>query len=275
MIQIENLNFSYGKNSVFNNLSLTLEPGRIYGLLGENGVGKTTLLKIMSGLLFPDNGKCIADSRVPSKREPEFLSSICFLPEDIYSPNIKVNEYASKRGSFYPTYSHDLFLQYMDLLETDPGKRFGSLSFGQKKKAHIAFSFASGTKYIFMDEPGNGLDIPSKTQFRKIITSAADDNTCIVISTHQVRDLENIIDPIIILDKNQVLLNASIEKIGSALSFKFNERADSAAIYNEQTPGGYISVSKNTDGEEQVVNIEALFNCVINNKKIISEIFNK
>ena len=275
MINISNLSFSYGRTNVFDDLTMVLEPGKIYGLLGENGVGKTTLLKIMCGLLTAQKGICTIDNQKPSHRTPEFLEEIYFLPEEISYPNIKISEYALNRGKFYPNYDNTLFLDYLKMFETNPSKKFNTLSFGQRKKAMIAFAFATRTKYLLMDEPSNGLDIPSKSQLRKIISLAASDNSCIIISTHQVRDLENIIDPIIILDKNAVLLNASIEEISNKLSFIFNESENKSALYHEQTVGGYLTVEVNKTGIEQNINIEALFNTVISNKKVINDLFKK
>lgn len=273
MVEIKNLEFSYGSSNVFENLTMTILPGKIYGLLGENGVGKTTLLKIMCGLLFPVKGEVEVDGVKSSKRSPETLESIYFVPENLTFPNQKVLDYAESRGIFYKNFDKNKFLEYMKMFDTDPCKNFVALSFGQKKKAFIAFAFSTGTKYIFLDEPGNGLDIPSKTQLRKIISTVADENRCIVISTHQVRDLENIIDPIIILDKKSVLINASIEEISKKLSFTFKDRLDPSALYNEPTPGGYLTVKENEEGIEQMVNIEALFNAAVSNKSKISEIF--
>jgi ABC-2 type transport system ATP-binding protein len=159
--------------------------------------------------------------------------------------------------------------------EVDGRARFTKLSFGQQKKAIIAFALSTNTKLVLMDEPSNGLDIPSKTQLRRIISQASTDDSCIVISTHQVRDLENLIDPIIILDTNDVLVNAPIEEISSKLKFEFRDTPDKEALYSEPTLGGYLTVNRNETGVESKVNIETLFNTVLMNKKTIKQIFKK
>ena len=126
-----------------------------------------------------------------------------------------------------------------------------------------------------MDEPTNGLDIPSKAQFRKAVTKYTREDSVILISTHQVRDLENIIDPIIILDKQDVLLNASIAEISEKLYFDYTSERNPDALYCEMIPGGNIQVYLNQTGEDSKVNIEALFNTVHQHKEMIKGIFNR
>jgi len=275
MLKIENLNFNYSKHEVLKNINLTLESGRIYGLLGQNGVGKTTLLKIMSGLLKPKSGVCSIMGYTPFLREPGFLQELIFIPEDFVGPDLEVNKYASLRGEFYPQYDGFKFSKLLTDFEVDGRSRFTRLSFGQQKKAIIAFALATNAKLMLFDEPSNGLDIPSKTQLRRVISQASTENSCIVISTHQVRDLENLIDPIIILDTNDVLLNASVEEISRKLYFDFSDAPVKEALYSEPTLGGYLTVCQNDSGIESKVNIEALFNAVLVNKSTIKKIFSK
>ncbi|MFA5850090.1 MAG: ABC transporter ATP-binding protein [Bacteroidales bacterium] len=274
MVTIQNLNFNYSKHLVFKDISLTLETGKIYGLLGQNGVGKTTLLKIMSGLLKLKSGSCTIMGYDPFDRKPGFLQEIFFIPEDFVGPDIVVNDFARLRGQFYPNYDANKFSRLMTDFEVNGNSKFTQLSFGQQKKAIIAFALSTNTKLILLDEPSNGLDIPSKSQLRKVISQASTQESCIVISTHQVRDLENLIDPIIILDKNAVLLNESIENISKELNFSFSNTPANNALYCEATLGGYLVVQRNTTNEESKVNIEALFNSVLTNKQKIREIFN-
>lgn len=275
MVTIDNLSFNYSRHLVFKDISLTLEPGKIYGLLGQNGVGKTTLLKIMSGLLKLKSGNCTIMGFTPFDRKPGFLQEMFFIPEDFVGPDIVVNDFARLRGSFYPNYDSNKFSRLMTDFDVNGNYKFTKLSFGQQKKAIIAFALSTNTKLILMDEPSNGLDIPSKAQLRKVISQSSTDDSCIVISTHQVRDLENLIDPIIILDKNAVLLNQSIENISKKLHFSFSSTPMAEAMYCEPTLGGYLTVTENVSDQESKVNIEALFSTVLLNKNTIQQIFNK
>ena len=277
MITINNLDFSYKNVAVFKNISLEFKKGNIYGLLGENGVGKTTMLKIISGLQFPKNGTCVVDDFIPSERNSYFLQNIFYLPEEVITEDTTPEKFINKIGVFYPRYDHAYFLNLMKELEVDPSRKFNAMSYGQKKKSLLACALSLRTDYLLLDEPTNGLDIPSKALFRKVIlqhSTDADNNIpTIIISTHQVKDVENLIDPIVILDHEEVLLNATFEEISSKLYFDYGSEKSDEALYTEMIPGGYINVIQNKFGMESKVNVEALFNAVRNNKKVIREIF--
>lgn len=275
MITIKDLEFSYGEKNVLKNISMDLCEGRIYGLLGENGVGKTTLLTLLCGLKKPQHGTIDTDGRNPYDREPSLLSDQYYLSDEVPAMNMKAAEYAANYGKFWENFDMDKFMEVMAVLENDPQQKMTRMSFGQLKKTYIAFALACNAKYLFMDEPTNGLDIPSKAQFRKAVTKYTREDSVILISTHQVRDLENIIDPIIILDRQEVLLNATLEEISAKLYFDYtNEKMDDA-LYCEMIPGGNIQVGINQWGRESKVNIEALFNTVHKHKELIKGIFNR
>ncbi len=273
MIEINNLAFSYGPKNVLNNISMKLEEGKIYGLLGENGVGKTTLLTLLCGLKKPQEGTIVADGADPYKRQPSFLENIYYLPDEVAPLNTTADRWAKSTGKFWPNFNFDTYINIMKEFETDGSQKMNAMSAGQLKKAYIAFALAAGTRYLLMDEPTNGLDIPSKSQFRAAIMKYTREDSTIVISTHQVRDLENVIDPIVILDRCDVLLNASIEEISSKLFFDYGNQIQPGSLYAEQLPGGFIQVYPNTTGKESKVNVEALFNAVHNNKELVKGIF--
>lgn len=273
MIEIKDLAFSYGKTPVLKSITTTLEEGRIYGLLGENGVGKTTLLTLLCGLEKVCSGSITTDGQNPFDRTPTLLQNQFYLPDEVLPIAMKAECFAKERGAFWPDYDHAKFLEIMKEFENDPAKKMNQMSAGQLKKTYISLALACGCKYIFMDEPTNGLDIPSKTQFRSAIMKYTTDDSTIVISTHQVRDLENIIDPIIILDRQDVLLNASVEEITSKLYFDYGTQLHPESLYSEQLPGGFIQVYPNTTGEDSKINVEALFNAVHKNKELIKGMF--
>ncbi len=275
MIKIENLGFSYGDNVVLKNITMTLEEGRIYGLLGENGVGKTSLLTLLCGLKQPKAGEITIDGHTPYKREPSFLSDQYYLSDEVSAINMRAEEYAKSYGKFWDKFDMGKFLEIMEVFENDASQKMNRMSFGQLKKTYISFALACNCRYIFMDEPTNGLDIPSKAQFRKAVTKYTSEDSTLLISTHQVRDLENIIDPIIILDRQDVLLNASIREIAEKLTFDYSNERNPNALYSEMTPGGCVQVYPNTGSEESKVNIEALFNTVHLHKELIKGMFRK
>lgn len=275
MIKIKKLGFSYGDNVVLKDISMELEEGRIYGLLGENGVGKTTLLTLLAGLKDVCEGSIEVDGQTPFDRKPSFLSNIYYLPDEVPAPRRKAIDYASDHGQYWSKFSIDKFSEIMTVFDNDQDQRMDQMSYGQLKKTFISFALACNTKYLFMDEPTNGLDIPSKAQFRKAVSKYTSDDSTLLISTHQARDLEAIIDPIIILDRRDVLMNASLDEIAQKLYFDYTSDADPSALYSEMIPGGSIQVLINKEGVESKVNIEALFNAVLLHKGMIKEMFNK
>ena len=275
MIKIKKLGFSYGDNVVLKDISMDLEEGRIYGLLGENGVGKTTLLTLLAGLKKAQDGMLDIDGYKPSDRKPSFLSDIYYLPDEVPAPRRTAIDFATDHGQYWTNFNASKFSEIMKVFDNDENQRMDQMSYGQLKKTFISFALACNTKYLFMDEPTNGLDIPSKAQFRKAVSKYTSDESTLLISTHQARDLEAIIDPIIILDRRDVLLNASLDEIGQKLYFDYSSEADPNALYQEMVPGGNIQVVPNTTGAESKVNIEALFNAVLLHKNVIKDMFNK
>ena len=274
MIDIKKLSFSYKHCPVFDNVDLEFGPGNIYGLLGENGVGKTTLLKVICGLQRAQKGECLADGVKTEDRAPSFLKDIVFLPDDVSLPlDATPEKYVGEMGVFYPNYSYGVFEDLMSELNMDSSLKFKEMSFGMVKKSLLCCALSMGTKYVLLDEPTNGLDIPSKADFRRILSKRADENTTIIISTHQVKDVENLIDPIIIISKDGVLLNATVEEITKNLYFDYSGSYKENALYSEMMPGGYLNVVPNVNGEESNVNIEALFNAVLRNKDMVKKMF--
>lgn len=275
MITINDLSFRYGKKEVLSNITMSLEAGKIYGLLGENGVGKTTLLKIMCGLQKPNSGSCTVHNETPFRRTPSFLSKVYYLPEDLefIQLDITAAQFAKLNGKFYPHFDHNKFNTILSELSVEPDRKLNKLSHGQTKKVAIAFAIATNVELLLMDEPSNGLDIPSKSLFRKIISQYCLDTTCCVISTHQVRDLENLIDPIILLDNREVLMNESLERISEKLYFSLEPTAPLDALYVEPTLGGYVCVTENKGMGESRVNLEALFNATMRNKQQVQQLF--
>jgi len=275
MIEISNLSFSYGAKRVLENISLKVSEGNIYGLLGENGVGKTTLLTLLCGLKKPESGTITVDGCNPFDREPSLLADQFYLPDEVIPVHARAIDFAKEHGVFWPHFDLEKFRTILSEFEVEPEQRMDAMSAGQLKKAWVSFALACNAKYYYLDEPTNGLDIPSKAQFRKAVTKYTSEYSALIISTHQVRDLENIIDPIIILDNRAVLVNASVQEITDKLFFDYGTELNPGALYLEQTPGGCIQVYPNTSGEESKVNVEAFFNAVHAHKDLVRSMFNQ
>lgn len=275
MIKINNLNFGYSKHQLlFKNMSMQLSNGHIYGLLGKNGAGKSSLLKNLAGLVYAESGSMDVMGYDPAKRQPALLEQICFIPEEFYLPSVKIDAYVKANAAFYPKFNHGYFADLLAEFDIPVSQKLINMSYGQKKKVIIAFGLATEAKLVIMDEPTNGLDIPSKAQFRKIMASALTDDRCIIISTHQVRDLDNLIDTVIMLDESSVALKASIEEITNKLCFKRIKELDETVIYAEPSLSGFNAVMPNFHNEDSKLDIELLFNAVLAEKSKLKPIFN-
>jgi len=278
MIDIKNLSFGYNKKKLlYKDLNLVFESGNIYGLLGRNGAGKSTLLKNIIGLLFPTTGTISVNGYTPYKRLPSFLETIYFIPEEVYVPALSVNRYINLFSKFYSGFNSEQFFEYLQRLDVTTEKKLNTLSFGQQKKFIIAFALACNTKVLLLDEPTNGLDIPSKKRFRKLIASVMNDERTILVSTHQIRDLDNLIDHVIIVDNGELLLNASLQEIEEKFCFKIldNEMPGIVILYEEDTLKGKAVVVENINNEDSKINLEHLFNAVTENSAAVKAILNK
>ena len=274
MITLKELSFSYSrKKEVLDRINLEVGSGHICGLLGKNGEGKTTLLNLLSGQIFPDQGSCLVLEEIPSERNARFLQQIFLLPEEISMPEITAIEYIKMYAAFYPTFRDDICKACVESFEINLSDRLSKMSQGQRKKVAITLALAAHTPLLLMDEPTNGLDIPSKATFRRLVASLIDDNQTVIISTHQVRDLESLIDTVLILDQRQILLNKTLNEIGEKLYFG-PLLPEEKALYSEPTPQGTIGVTARDGKEETAVSLELLFNAAITYPKEIQRIMN-
>ena len=273
MITIENTSSGYKSNPlIFNNISLEIGNG-IYGLLGENGVGKTTLMHLICGLLFPKNGKCSIDGRNTAERQPEGLNRYFFLPEEMQMPTESIVSFAARHSVFYPHFNQEEFKLNLEELKINRKQKLSSVSYGQQKKAMLAYAFALHTPYTLLDEPTNGLDITSRQALKRIISRSMDDESTLLISTHQAHDFENLLDHLIILGKGEILLNRSLDEISNRLLFARTDILPEERIYSEENLSGYFSIIPNEDGEENTPDIELLYKAVLQQPEKIKSMF--
>lgn len=273
MITIENTSYGYKSNPlIFNNISLEIGNG-IYGLLGENGVGKTTLMHLICGLLFPKNGKCSIDGRNTAERQSEGLARYFFLPEELQMPTESIASFAARHSVFYPHFNREEFKLNLEELKINRKQKLSSVSYGQQKKAMLAYAFALHTPYTLLDEPTNGLDITSRQALKRIISRSMDDESTLLISTHQAHDFENLLDHLIILGKGEILLNRSLDEISNRLLFARTDILPEESIYSEENLSGYFSIIPNEDGEENTPDIELLYKAVLQQPEKIQSMF--
>jgi ABC-2 type transport system ATP-binding protein len=274
MIQIENLSFGYrNKKQLFEGLNLVLNKGHIYGLLGKNGAGKSTLLKNMTGLAFPKKGDCLFNGINVSSRPVSVLEDIYFLAEELFVPALTPVQFVANTAGFYPKFSKSDFYQYLKVFDIDMDAVMDSQSFGQQKKTMIAFGLATNTSLLIMDEPTNGLDIPSKVQFRKLIASVLTEDRCIVISTHQVRDLDSLIDTLLVLHDREIVVNQMMDEVAEKLTFGvYADTEGLPVLYQEEGVRGKNAILRNTTAKYSKVDLELLFNAIIDGNKPVLEL---
>ena len=279
MIEVKNMSFSYGKRKqkVFDDFSLALDKGSVYGLLGKNGTGKSTLLYLMTGLLRPQAGRVLYKGVDVSMRYPLTLQDMFLVPEEFALPSVSLKRYLKLNTPFYPNFSNELLNACLHDFDMNEDIHLGELSMGQKKKAFMCFALATNTSLLIMDEPSNGLDIPSKSQFRKVIASGMTDEKAVIISTHQVRDIDSLLDHVVIIDGTRVLLNESVKTICEKLYFVeqgMNESTDTA-LYVQPSVQGNSVIFPNTYNEETNLNLEVLFNAMLTEREKMQFLFNK
>ena len=279
MIDVNNVSFSYGrkKSKVLDGFSMQLEKGSVYGLLGKNGTGKSTLLYLMAGLLRPQSGPILYKGVEVTKRYPETLQDMFLVPEEFSLPNVSLKQYVQLNAPFYPRFSDELLKTCLRDFDMNEDIHLGELSMGQKKKAFMCFALATNTSLLLMDEPSNGLDIPSKSQFRKVTASGMTDDKAVIISTHQVRDIDSLLDHVLIMDGSRLLLNESVASICDRLYFAeqgMNEPTDDA-LYVQPSVQGNSVILPNTYHEDSKLNLEVLFNATLAEREKIQQTFNR
>ena len=277
MIEVDNLSFSYGrrKSKVLDEFSMKLDKGSVYGLLGKNGTGKSTLLYLMAGLLRPQTGNVLYNGVDVLKRTPVILQDMFLVSEEFTLPNITMKQYVKLNAPFYPHFSDELLKACLRDFDMNEDIHLGELSMGQKKKAFMCFALATNTSLLLMDEPTNGLDIPSKSQFRKVIASGMSDDKAVIISTHQVRDIDSLLDHVLIMDGSKLLLNESVSSICEKLYFAeqgMNEPTD-GALYVQPSVQGNSVILPNEYNEDSIMNLEVLFNAMLAEREKMQSVF--
>lgn len=217
MITIKNLGKAYNGDNVISDISLDIEPGKIYGLVGSNGAGKSTLLKCMTGVYRPDSGQVLLDEK-EIYDNGECKAKIGFMYDTpVFIASMLVKSYFKYFKKYFEDASWERFIELCDMFGLDLKKGTESLSLGQKKKLQIALNLSRNIEYLVMDEAENGLDNESREQFRNIIRDQADLGVGVIISSHDLSNIENMCDEIIMIDRGRVIYNQNIDSAMSSL----------------------------------------------------------
>ena len=267
MIDIKDLKYKYAgsRRYVFSDCNRSMDSNNIYGLLGKNGMGKSTLLYLISGLLRRNGGTISINGLDTINNRAEMLSEIFLVPEEFDLLPMSLEAYVKMNKPFYPNFSREVLESCLRDFELTPDINLKELSMGQKKKGYMSFALAANTKLLWRDGPTNGLDIPSKSQFRRVIANNMDEGRTMIISTHQVHDVESLLDHILILDHSELLLNASVSDICSKYSFGYRqvgEPTDDVLYAEPSVQGSAVITRKQTEEEETQLNLELLFDAV-------------
>lgn len=267
MITIDNLGFRYAPRAepLFTNLSMQLPAGTLCGLLGANGSGKSSLLRLIAGLTFPQQGRCTVMGHEPRRRTPDLLADIFLLPEEFQLPGMDASTYASRYGALYPRFDWKMCRSLLEELRVPSDRKLDSLSLGQKKKFLLAFGVATGARLLLLDEPTNGLDLPGKAQFRRLLIDHFDPERSFLISTHQVHDLQGLIDSVMVLANGEVLLHDSVDVLESLLHVSVEPTLPADALHAERTLEGFKVIRPRMGHEESPLDLELLFGLIAAN----------
>lgn len=263
MISLNALTFGYGKKVLFEGMDLELAPGGLYGLLGLNGAGKTSLLKLVAGALVPTAGSVQVFGRSPALRSFEHLTDVVFVAEDPWFPALTGRQWEDRQTPFRPGFEPPAFHELLKQFEVDPGVLLTKLSYGQRKKFALAAALASGARTILLDEPTNGLDIPSKGQFRQALARATRDDRIILVSTHQIRDLETLLDPLVIMDGGKVPFVLDPAALGTRLSTTRLSHLEGRAVVHAQRDTLGWAVVLAEPSEEGNPDLELVFGAAV------------
>ena len=225
ILECQKLTKKYGNSFALSDLTLTLERGQIAGLLGPNGSGKTTLIKLANGLLNPTDGHIMINGLAPGTESKKIVS---YLPDrSFFSEHMKVKEIISYYTDFYDNFSTDRASKMLDTLEIDINSRFSALSKGTKEKVQLVLVMSRDADLYILDEPIGGVDPAARDYILQTILTNYNENATVLISTHLISDIENVLDRVIFLRNGQLALNETVDdirlKYGKSVDTLFRE----------------------------------------------------
>ena len=211
LIEIKNLNKFYGKKQALNNVNITIEPGKIYGLLGPNGSGKTTLIKVINDLLTPSSGEILIKGKEPGIESKKIIS---YLPERTYlNMNFKVKELLDFFSDFYDNFDRKKAKSLLKKLNINEEDKLKTMSKGTKEKVQLILVMSRKADLYILDEPIGGVDPASRDYILETILSNFDNKSSMIISTHLIQDIESILDNVIFINNGNITLNDEADNI--------------------------------------------------------------
>ena len=263
MIDFNNLTYYYKPNQlVLDGVSLELADGKLVGLLGKNGTGKTTLMHLMAGLLEPRIGKVTVNGFIPFDRNPNYLGDIYFLPDTFYIEDITIKNYLKAYAQFYPRFDLSKFERLTEVYKLDKSHKISDLSLGQAKQVVMSFALSTNASILLFDEPTNGLDIIAKDAFKRLIVSETSEEQTVIISTHQAKDIELLIDHIIILNEQKIALNRSVSDILDHYNFEhLSDKRNKKIVFSKSYLGEHKAITYK-EGFDTSLDLELLFHAV-------------
>lgn len=233
MIQVKNLHKKFGKTKALDGIDLTVSKGSIYGLVGTNGAGKTTVIRHMAGILRQDEGEILFDGE-PAFENPAVKQKIGLVPDELFFPKgYSIKDMTKIYKGTYDSFSTERLHELTQLFRLDEKAPLRSFSKGMKKQAAIALTLACSPEYLLLDEPIDGLDpIVRKLVWKQIVDDVADREMSVLVSSHNLRDLESICDYVGIIDGGRTVIERDLESVREGISkvqVAFAQKQDSEA----------------------------------------------
>lgn len=213
-IQIKDITKSYKDVTALRDVSFSFEFGKIYGLLGRNGAGKSTLINIIANRIFPDRGQVLIDG-VPAKENMAVRNKIfCMSEADLYDRDLKVKDHFKWTGRFYKAFDQEKALALAKRFNLDINKRYKALSKGYQSIFKVIIALALPVPYVIFDEPVLGLDANHRELFYQLLLEAFEEGgRTLIIATHLIEELTNIVEEVVLIDKGELLLQESVEAL--------------------------------------------------------------
>jgi len=278
MVELKDVRYYLPRqNFLLQDVSLSLQPGHIYGLVGHNGAGKTTLLRLIAGLLQRFEGEVRADGMDIRQRPLAYLQNLSYVPEKPYIPPVKIYEFLDMYAPLYPHFDRKFFHTLAKAFDLNLYEALPRLSYGFLKRFYLCFSLATRANVILWDEPTNGLDITTKNLLKKQLASSLDEGQLVVLATHHIEEVEHLVDALIVVHHGEVIFSATVEQCERLFTYRVtgDEEIARRALYAEAVPGGYQVLLPREEGEDTHIPLSFLFEASVRQVTLFRELKEK